>query len=210
MMPGEFFRIGRLILPVFLLVALVAEGRFARAAPEPGYVFGSASAPITIQVFSSLTCPSCAKLHLETLPPLTESYVAEGRVRIVLCLLSSRQDPLGLLATRCVHAARRLGRCDDVTAALFAAQRTWMRDGNLEPVLSDVLASEEMDRLRGLLKSDELDGEIQAEIEAGREARIRATPTMVVQHGNRQVPIVGAVSYGILSRYLDKLLKDSR
>lgn len=208
-MPGTFLRVRRLILPVFLLAALAAGGRFARAADEPGYVLGSASAPITIQVFSSLTCPSCAKLHLQTLRPLTESYVAEGRVRIVLCLLPSRRDPLDLLATRCVHAARRLGRCDEVTNALFSTQKTWVLDGNLEPVLIDVLASEEMERLRGLLKGDELDGEILEEIEAGRQARVRATPTMVVQHAQGQIPIVGAVSYDILSLYLDKLLKDS-
>jgi protein-disulfide isomerase len=120
---------------VLVLAALSLVGPPARPAESSeyvqglGYVQGSATAPVTIQVFSSLTCPSCAKLHLETLRPLTESYVAEGRVRIVHCFVPSRQDPLGLLATRCVHAARRLDRFDDVTAALFSTQNMWMLNG---------------------------------------------------------------------------------
>jgi len=59
------------------------------------------------------------------------------------------------------------------------------------------------------VESGELEGELRGEIEAARRARVRATPTMFLQHGETQTPIVGAVSYGILSRYLDKLLKGS-
>jgi protein-disulfide isomerase len=207
-MRQEVVGVGRRVSLAFFVAALAA-GAPARAAGEPGYVQGVASAPITIQVFTSLTCPSCAKLHLQTLRPLTESYVAEGRVRIVYCLIASGQDPLGLLAARCVHAARRFGRCEDVTAALFSTQRIWMLNGNLEPILSDVLTPEEMKRLSELLESGELEDELRDEIEAGRQARVRATPTMVIRHGEKTTPIVGAVSYGILSRYLEKLLKDS-
>jgi protein-disulfide isomerase len=47
--------------------------------PESGYFRGAETAPVTIQLFSSLTCPNCAKLHLETLEPLAGSHVAEGR-----------------------------------------------------------------------------------------------------------------------------------
>jgi predicted DsbA family dithiol-disulfide isomerase len=38
---------------------------------------------------------------------------------------------------------------------------------------------------------------------------VRATPTLVVRHHDTRTPIVGAVSYGILSRYLERLLKES-
>jgi protein-disulfide isomerase len=194
-------------LPVFLTCAFPLEG--GETAPGAGYVQGSEKAPITIEVFSSLTCPSCARLHLETLEPLAGSYVADGRVRVVHCLLPSRRDPVGLRAARCAHAARRLDRFEEVTAALFATQETWMRSGAIEPVLAEVLSPEEMKRLIELVDSGELEGEIQGEIEAGRRARIRATPTMLVRHGTTTTPIVGAVSYGILSRYLERLLEDS-
>lgn len=177
--------------------------------PGLGYAQGSENAPVTIRVFSSLTCSSCAKLHLETLKPLIGTYVADGRVQVVHCLLPSPRDPIGLRAARCVHAARRLHRSEDVTTALFSTQRTWMLNGNLDPVLADVLSAEEMKRLGELVTSGELDEEVLGEIEAGRRARVRATPTMFIRHGETTTPIVGAVSYGILSRYLDKLLKDS-
>jgi len=173
-----------------------------------GYGQGAETAPITIQVFTSLTCPSCAKLHLETLRPVIGSYVADGRVRLVYCVVPSRRDRLGLLAARCVHAARRLDRSEEVTTTLFSTQRTWMSSGNLEAALAGVLSLEEMQRLGGLMASGELEGELLGEIEAGRQAGVRATPTMLVRHGDTTTPIVGAVSYGILSRYLETVLKD--
>ncbi|MCG6928330.1 MAG: DsbA family protein [Acidobacteria bacterium] len=199
---------------VLVLAALSVVGPPVLAAdgahgPGPGFAQGSATAPVTIQVYSSLTCPSCAKLHLETLRPLAESYVAEGRVRVVHCLLPDQRDPVGLHATRCVHAARRLHRFDEVTAALFSAQKAWMLSGHLEPILAEVLSPEEMKRLVDLVESDELEGEVQGQIEAGRQARVRATPTMLIRHGATTTPIVGAVSYGILARYLDRILEDS-
>ena len=52
--------------------------------------------------------------------------------------------------------------------------------------------------------------QIQGQIAAGRRARIRATPTLLVRHGTTTTPIVGAVSYGILSRYLERLLEELR
>jgi protein-disulfide isomerase len=195
------------VLPVALASALPLQG--GEAARGAGYVQGSQKAPITIEVFSSLTCPSCARLHLETLERLAGSYVADGRVRVVHCLLPSRRDPVGLRAARCAHAARRLDRFEEVTAALFATQETWMRSGDLEPVLAEVLSPEEMRRLVELVDSGEVEGEVQGEIEAGRRARVRATPTMLVRHGTTTTPIVGAVSYGILCRYLDRLLEGS-
>jgi hypothetical protein len=53
-------------LPVVLACAFPLEG--GEIAPRAGYIHGSEKAPITIEVFSSLTCPSCARLHLETCP----------------------------------------------------------------------------------------------------------------------------------------------
>ncbi len=197
------------LVALFLVGSPTLPGESVGSAREGGYAQGAESAPITIQLFSSLTCSSCAKLHLETMRPLIGTYVADGRVQVVHCLLPSLRDPVGLRAARCVHAARRLHRSEDVTTALFSTQRTWMLNGNLDPVLANALSPEEMKRLTELVASGELDDGILGEIEAGRRARVRATPTMLIRHGETTTPIVGAVSYGILSRYLDKLLKDS-
>jgi protein-disulfide isomerase len=202
-------RLGRLLLLPFVLVALAAPGFSLQVDGPAGYAQGPETAPITIQVFSSPTCSACAKLHLDTLTALRQGLVAEGRVRLVHCLIPSTQDPLSMLAARCVHAARRLGHFDDVTAALYSSQGRWMRDHDLKAVLAQVLTPGELKELSGLVESSELEGQLQAEIEAGRRAGVRATPTLVVLHDGKMTPIVGAVSYGLLSRYLERLLEGS-
>jgi protein-disulfide isomerase len=203
-------RLIRLVPAVVGSVALATSGPLARPADDgPAYVQGPATAPVTIVVFSNLTCSACAKLHLETLAPLRDSLVSEGRVRVVHCLVPSPRDAVGMQAARCVHAARRMGRFEEVATALFSSQRTWMLSGNLEPTLARVLDREELKELHGLVASGVLEDELKADIEAGRRAGVRATPTMVVRHHDTQTPIVGAVSYGILTRYLERLLKDS-
>ena len=202
-------RLSRMIFLSLVSMAFATPGLCQQVDRLTGYAEGAETAPITIQVFSSPTCSACAKLHLETLTALREGFVAEGQVRIVHCMVPSTQDPLSMLAARCVHAARRLGHFEDVAAALYSSQSRWMRDRDLKAVLAGVLTAPELDELSGLVESRELDTELQAEIEAARRAGVRATPTLVVQHGRTLTPIVGAVSYGILSRYLERLLKDS-
>lgn len=202
-------RLGGVVLLSLVSTASAAPGLCQQVDSLPGYTEGSETAPITIQVFSSPTCSACAKLHLETLAALRQGLVAEGRVRIVHCLVPSTQDPLSMLAVRCVHAARRLGHFEDVAKALYSSQGRWMHDRNLKAVLAEVLTAGELDELGGLVESRELEDQLQAEIDAARRAGVRATPTLVVQHGRTLTPIVGAVSYGILSRYLERLLEDS-
>jgi protein-disulfide isomerase len=201
-------RPGRLVfLPLFWVLA--APGFSSQGDDAAGYVQGPETAPITIQVFSSPTCSACARLHLETLAALRQDLVAEGRVRLVYCLVPSTRDPLSMLAARYVHAARRLGRFEDVAAALYSSQEQWMHDGHLQPILAEVLTADELQQLSGLLESGELEEQLQQEILAGRRAGVRATPTLVIQHRGETTPVVGAVSYRILSRYLWKLLRES-
>ena len=50
----------------------------------PFYGSSETEAPVKIKVFSSLTCPHCAKFHNSVLPKLVENYVNEGKVSITL------------------------------------------------------------------------------------------------------------------------------
>jgi protein-disulfide isomerase len=207
---GMHRRIIRFVPGAILAVALATVGSPTWPADDgPGYVQGPDTAPITIHVFSNLTCSACAKLHLETLRPLAKNLVSDGRVRVVHCLIPSPRDPVGMHAARCVQAARQMGRFEEVATALFASQKTWMLNGNLEPTLERVLSPEELKRLHSLVESGALEDELREQIEAGRRAGVRATPTLVVRHRDTRTPIVGAVSYGILSRYLERLLRES-
>ena len=53
------------------------------AALGKGPTLGSASAPVTIVEFADFQCSFCRKFWADTLPKLKESYVKQGRVRII-------------------------------------------------------------------------------------------------------------------------------
>lgn len=47
---------------------------------EDGYILGNPNAPIKLMEYASLTCPHCADFAKEAAEPLTQKYVASGRV----------------------------------------------------------------------------------------------------------------------------------
>ena len=50
---------------------------------EDDRILGSAEAPITLIEYSSLTCQYCAAFHANALPKIKETWIADGRVRLV-------------------------------------------------------------------------------------------------------------------------------
>jgi len=87
-------------------------------------ILGAAEAPLTIIEYSSLTCPHCAALHGNALPRIKETWIADGRARLVF-----RHYPLDGLALRaaavanCIDGARFFGFLD----LLFQTQQRWAR-----------------------------------------------------------------------------------
>ena len=99
--------------------------------PEGGWKLGNPEAPITLVEYGSLTCPACAAFSQEGMAPLTQQYVASGRVSYEF-----RSVPLhgaiDLLLTRILQ-------CGPKEAAIPLAEQVW---GNLNQVLEPVQANQ--------------------------------------------------------------------
>lgn len=85
-------------------------------------VLGKADAPVTIVEYSSLTCPHCAEFHKNTLPALTQKYIATGKAKYIL-----REFPTNDLAaaafnlSRCLEGDRYFAFVD----LLYSKQEQW-------------------------------------------------------------------------------------
>lgn len=105
------------------------------------------------------------------------------------------------------NAAARNGQFEKVADALYLNQQKWVLTGEVETVVSQVLSSEEMDKVRKELQN-RIDQPLDADVTTAGAYQIRNTPTTIITCRGKSVPVVGAVSYPILRLYLDRLLKE--
>ncbi len=194
-------RSAAILFPMLLWAAAVALA-------QEGKRYGSLDAPITVEVFSDMQCPACAAYHLETLRPLMKEYVAEGKVFLIVHLTVLHRH--SYRAARYANAAAKAGLFEKVSEALFEKQKAWAESGDLESALAGVLSEAEMAKLREKLNAPEIDQAIDADRALARTFQVRSTPTTFITRRGETTPVVGAVSYPILRRYLDRLLEDSK
>ncbi len=167
---------------------------------EDDRILGSAEAPITIIEYSSLTCPACASFHAGALPQIKETWIADGRVRLVY-----RHFPLGAIALRaaavanCIEGARYFGFLD----LLFKSQKRWAKSSDPLKALG------QMARLAGLSQEKfEACANDEAEMDRILERRrdgietygVESTPTLIV-NGRK---VEGARSFD----YMEKIFKE--
>lgn len=83
---------------------------------------GSATAPVRVDEYFSLTCPHCAAFHQRTMPEVHKELIATGKLRMVF-----HDFPLDQLALTAAAIARSLPpeRYEPFVAALLASQDRW-------------------------------------------------------------------------------------
>jgi len=202
----------------------------------PAKSFGNKTAPITMEVFSDYQCPSCRAFFEQTLRALLgpDGYVATGKVYLVHRDFPLPMHPYSHQAARWATAAAKIGRFQDVDAALFDNQVAWSADGNIEKFVAGAISAADLKRVQKLmtgcevpttstaalkpasLKSNSadqaaqgcaLDAYINSDLELGKAVPVQATPTFVVFYKGQKYPASsGNVTYPILRQFFDSLL----
>jgi predicted DsbA family dithiol-disulfide isomerase len=100
-----------------------------------------------------------------------------------------------------------VNRYQKVADALFAQQTTIEGTGNVESVVDSVLTPTEQKAVKSLLKSPEVQKEIETDLEEGKAVPVPSTPTLwVTAHGRSEI-VKGPVNYDLFRQYLEALLK---
>ena len=205
------YRLHGLIVVLGLALAAL-PGLAAQAAAEPldvkaalvDRVLGNPEAPVTMDDFSSLTCPHCADFHTQTLPLLIAKYVNTGKMKVVF-----HDFPLDQYALR----AAMLARCADpehyfgFINVLFEDQKRWVHASDPQQALAQIGA------LGGLSAADfsacmankELSDVIIARTQdAQKKFDVRSTPTFVFNNGAKKLE--GALPVEKFTDVIDSLL----
>lgn len=183
----------------------------AASAPSPSDLSfkttGSASAQITLELYTDYQCPSCRVMFLETLPPLNTEYVNTGKVRLIHRDFPLPMHQFSKIAAKYANCAGTMGRYDLVATQLFKTQPEWSQNGNIDSVLARVLPPGEMQKLRAMVSDPKIDEGTAKDVAQGVKDNVMQTPTLEVVSSGKREQIGGNTPFPILKSYLDAKLK---
>ena len=196
----------RLVLALSLSIALSDAATTSAQTKPSGRAVGPVIAKVRIDLFSDFQCPSCKGLAEGTLKRIKEDYALKGKIRFVHHDFPLPQHQYAKRAAILASAADRLGKFDQVSEVLFREQPSWSVNGQVDDVVDSVLTPDERKKIREFAKDPSIAADIDKDVELGKRMGVTSTPTMVITANSKPNPVVGVVSYPVISRYLDSLL----
>ena len=192
------------------LVSSLTQGQQVDLKPTD-MVHGSATAPVTIIEYASMTCPHCAAFQKDIVPSLNKDYVETGKVKVVF-----REYPLDG-AARMASAVARCFTGDQYFSfidLLFANQANWIKDfdGNQQITREDIVEGlAQMARQAGMPRekvescADDKDNLalVDANWQEGQtKFSVQSTPTFIINGVNH----AGEIPYDKLKEIIDPLV----
>ena len=145
---------------------------------------GSSEAKVTVKVFSSLTCPHCAKFHNSIFNKLKKDYIDKGLVKF-----EHHAFPLDLAALNAEVVIRCLADNDkrfELLEEIYNKQKFWAVGSDINKINNLIkeigfnfnLSEEKMNKC---LKDSQAQDEIlNQRIKAQKKYKIESTPTIIV------------------------------
>ena len=186
---------------VALLAAIVCAAAPVRSR-------GTAGAPIQLDLYSDYQCPACKALYERTLVPLIADYVDKGKVYLIHHEFPLAMHPHAMEAACYAVAAGRVGKYEQAGDVLFRTQESWAASGKVDETVCSILTPVEAKKVRALAKDPAVIAEVEQDIQAGRNANVASTPTLILTHRGKQYRVPSAASYEIMRRFIDQLLSN--
>ena len=177
------------------------------APPKSEISLGKNNAPIIMEVYSDYQCPHCKHFHEELLPSVIHDYVDTGKIYLIYRDFPLPSFKYSREAALYAIAASRFNKYEQVADALFATQEKWGASGKVDEVVAGVLTPDEMKKARVLIKDPQVNQQLDHEIDLGHAAKVNSTPSIFLTRRLRVIPVPPNVSYPILSKVIDDLLK---
>jgi protein-disulfide isomerase len=177
----KFFSIIKLSI-VYLLICFNAYADNLKI-DNNAVVIGPDDAAIKIKIFSSFTCPHCAKFHLNVVPEIEKKYVDTGLVQLVFIDFPLDQAAFNVSKLlHCIEKKNQINFMDDI----YKNQTQWASGSNIEDIniklkkIVKVFGIDD-DQFEKCLINDKIGDKIlNNRIDAGKKYSISATPTIVI------------------------------
>jgi len=148
--------------------------------PLPEMVMGSAEAPVTVIIYSSLTCNHCAHFHTFVLPKVEEKFIKPGYAQLIF-----RDYPGDQVSLKAHQLAWCRGKMQylKLLGLLYSTQEKWLLAPDPEAALQSIALQHGITpkQFKSCLKDQELmDQIIQGRLEGKKKYKITATPSMII------------------------------
>ncbi len=167
---------------------------------------GSSEAKVTVKVFSSLTCPHCAKFHTEIFNDLKKDFIDKGIVKF-----EHHAFPLDLAAlnaeiiVRC-HADNNIKF--ELLEKIYQKQKVWAVGSDINEINDSIkkIGKElnlELSKMDKCLKDDFVqDNILNQRIDAQKKYKIDSTPTIIIN----EKKYTGKIDYKQFKKSIEKNL----
>ena len=167
---------------------------------------GSSEAKVTVKVFSSLTCPHCAKFHTEIFNDLKKDFIDKGIVKF-----EHHAFPLDLAAlnaeiiVRC-HADNNIKF--ELLEKIYQKQKVWAVGSDINEINDSIkkIGKElnlKLSKMDKCLKDDLVqDNILNQRIDAQKKYKIDSTPTIIIN----EKKYTGKIDYKQFKKSIEKNL----
>ena len=174
------------IAGLFVVSLSLITNTFAATPGEkvrPANALGPADAPVTIEFFSDLECPQCARYE-----PIVKSVRAEfgDKTRFVIRHFPLSGHEHAMLAACAAEAAANQHKFWEMVEALYKTQWMWARAPAPRSILLDQAKSLglDLDKFQKDLDDDALRERIGADQEHARAVGVKTAPSVVINGYN--------------------------
>lgn len=168
---------------------------------------------VVVTFFTDYQCPNCKRMH-DVAARVLDAWPDEAQLQFRMLPLQGH--PLARPAARVALAAHRQGRFLCMNSALIRSRSTWngMSEAGFLVFARDVLAPRcELDRARLVddAADPRIDDKITADVQLARDAKVRGTPTVLVDGTDVKFwPVAGVRPEMLLNAVVRRGLRDAR
>jgi protein-disulfide isomerase len=199
---------------IFILSLLLLRIPTGAQTSEPtgGMILsGSLNAPVKIEVFSDFECSACSNFYQAIIRPLLQEYAGRNKVCVIYREFPLNRHKYSRNAAIYCEAAYRLGREKTVRVmdALFAEQARWAKDGNIEAIVAKALSSQDMLKVKAIVRDPSLNLSIDQGVKLGIQKGINGTPTMFVYYQGKmeRVEDPQQLKYKTMKDFIDQRIQ---
>ena len=168
-------------------------------------VLGKDSAPVKIKVFSSLTCPHCANLHISVISKIEKKYVNSNKVQLIF--IDFPLDQASFNASKILHCIDQKKQMDFLNI-IYERQDIWTEgtkieeiNGNLNSIVKS-LGISSFDINTCLNNEAIADKILNGRINGHKKYSINATPTIIINEKKFE----GSVTFENIEKKIEKLI----